>query len=1108
MTAGVAPCGCCAPTAPGVPVDVENRPGLPAIAYRVGTFATFRHALLTELAATPELAALRTRLSDDYSITAVELWSAVADVLTFYQERIANEGFLRTARLRDSVRRLVRLIDYQLHPGAAATTQLAFTLEAGARVVLPKGLRVQSVPAGDEKPQKFETLEPSTADARFNRLSIVPRPTWRDPQAGDDAASLVSGAASLAALKQLQVGARLAAFDTTAGSAQFLIVQDRIVERDRVKLVWSPPLNYAHPDWATNPNEQRAIYRVGRSFRLFGLDSPPTYIITTPDNTDPKWIATNKLMVSEAQTSFKLTGDGSNTGSERELYLDAKYSDLVVGSLLLIVVDPTKSTGPRGANAAQGEAQVVRISNVGTVTAARGLSHGATTRLVVTRPDGSDIDLPVLIDGQGSQRTDGAPRTTIYELEGEPLRLWPYVFPTTLGAAEIYVPGVRTSWDALEVSRIIEKNELKAGVTISPREIERGRPIILSDALGHVVAGTVATVEIVGAQLALGPFKSPNRPFDLDTVRLTGLDAGQAERATALASTPLQPMYFTHPHPEILVTIGAHPPQRIALASSISIATDLEAGINQALPGVPAFARARVLVAKDNRLLIVPGIPGAAVSVTATAADTTTVEQLGLLASMTTFVDGLLSAPIQPLTAAATGVVTMAVGFENPFTFTLGLSANDGAPEIAAALAGVTPCTATTVDDRILIFPPVLPAETASYLEITVKTDSAARLDSNTAVLLGNVAPASHGETVKPEILGDGDAARPFQRFKLAKKPVTHVANPRSGVLESTLTVLVNGTRWHEVPTRYGRSPSENVYITRLDDDQTMNVMGGDGDTGARFPTGRANVVATYRQGLGLAGRVAARTLTTLLDRPNGLRAAVNPSAADGGADPESLEHARETAPGQVRSFGRAVSLRDFEDVALATGEVAKASVTWVWTGLQRAVHLTIAAQGGAPFSAEGLARIRLALDAQRDPNYRLLVDNVSRVPIVVSAHLNVKADYVQGDVLNTARNALLGSLSFAALAFARPVHLSDIFAVLQGVAGVESVDVDDLDFKTQDAVFRADHGAIPNVHPQPHLLLLPARPQDGAAPLPAEQAWVEVPSQDVVLTATGGITV
>jgi hypothetical protein len=104
-------CGCCEPAAPLTPLAVENRPGLSAIAYRIGTYASFRQAMLTEIARTPELARLTTRQSDDYSITLLELWAVVCDVLTFYQERYANEAFLRTASLRESVGRLARLVD-------------------------------------------------------------------------------------------------------------------------------------------------------------------------------------------------------------------------------------------------------------------------------------------------------------------------------------------------------------------------------------------------------------------------------------------------------------------------------------------------------------------------------------------------------------------------------------------------------------------------------------------------------------------------------------------------------------------------------------------------------------------------------------------------------------------------------------------------------------------------------------------------------------------------------------------------------------------------------------------------------------------------------------
>ena len=51
------------------------------------------------------------------------------DVLAFYQERLANESFLRTATERRSILELARLIGYQPSPGVAASTWLAFTLQ-------------------------------------------------------------------------------------------------------------------------------------------------------------------------------------------------------------------------------------------------------------------------------------------------------------------------------------------------------------------------------------------------------------------------------------------------------------------------------------------------------------------------------------------------------------------------------------------------------------------------------------------------------------------------------------------------------------------------------------------------------------------------------------------------------------------------------------------------------------------------------------------------------------------------------------------------------------------------------------------------------------------
>jgi hypothetical protein len=128
---GSGDCGCCAGIAAETPQGIANRAGLPAIAYRIGDYARFRasmHAALSSSRFAP-LGTLRTRDDDDFTIGLIDALACSADVLTFYQERIANESWLRTARERVSLQELGKLLGYRLRPGAAAETWLAFALE-------------------------------------------------------------------------------------------------------------------------------------------------------------------------------------------------------------------------------------------------------------------------------------------------------------------------------------------------------------------------------------------------------------------------------------------------------------------------------------------------------------------------------------------------------------------------------------------------------------------------------------------------------------------------------------------------------------------------------------------------------------------------------------------------------------------------------------------------------------------------------------------------------------------------------------------------------------------------------------------------------------------
>src|SRR5260370_12784645 len=113
---------------------------------------------------------LSTRAYDDPSIALLDAWATVADVVTFYEERIANEGYLRTATERRSILELARLVGYRLRPGISSSVYLAFTVSDGFNGTIPAGTRAQSIPGTGERPQPFETYVDLSARDVWNNL--------------------------------------------------------------------------------------------------------------------------------------------------------------------------------------------------------------------------------------------------------------------------------------------------------------------------------------------------------------------------------------------------------------------------------------------------------------------------------------------------------------------------------------------------------------------------------------------------------------------------------------------------------------------------------------------------------------------------------------------------------------------------------------------------------------------------------------------------------------------------------------------------------------------------------------------------------------------------
>ncbi|RNG19594.1 putative baseplate assembly protein [Streptomyces botrytidirepellens] len=267
-------CGCGGHDESRAPDALYNPPGRTALDYRVGEYGSFLAAMLDRLAspAYPALRGLTVRTPDDPAVGLLDAWAVLGDLLTFHSERIADEGYVRTANEHRSLALLGRLVGHIPRPGVAADTHLAYTVDRDPRaedilVTIPRGAISHSVPAAsDEESRTFETDEDLVASWAWNELAVRRRrPALLTP---DDLKHrsdlLVAGTStSLATGDQL-----LFVFGGTpeSGSAQRLLLPASRIRIDRdddvtaIGLPQSPPASFAElvaelRQWITEPED-------------------------------------------------------------------------------------------------------------------------------------------------------------------------------------------------------------------------------------------------------------------------------------------------------------------------------------------------------------------------------------------------------------------------------------------------------------------------------------------------------------------------------------------------------------------------------------------------------------------------------------------------------------------------------------------------------------------------------------------------------------------------------------------------------------------------------------------------------------------------------------
>jgi hypothetical protein len=323
---------CAAP--PSFPLSLFNPPALERVRYRIGDYASIRQALLHGIDQAVPLQHWTHRLPDDPGIALLESAATVGDILTFYQEHYAQEVWLRTARWRESISELVRLLGYRLSPGLAG--QGLFALEVKKAVPVPAGFPLKTDLAEMPAPVDFETSAELLALPALSKFHLYPPRVYASSIAAgsthfeiaraggrDDPTYIQSLGVKKGDLLML-VGTPQSREPETVKVASVTTVLDRIIVEIEGGL---------SREWGGG----FTAYRLGRTFRHHGHQAPVETF--TPNSTNG----------TRTQTNFNLFfGQG---GLTNELYLDTEIKDLAAGQDMIVQVLPNLIGAPSSSQA-------------------------------------------------------------------------------------------------------------------------------------------------------------------------------------------------------------------------------------------------------------------------------------------------------------------------------------------------------------------------------------------------------------------------------------------------------------------------------------------------------------------------------------------------------------------------------------------------------------------------------------------------------------------------------------------------------------------------------------------------------------------------------------
>lgn len=353
------------------------------------------------------------------------------------------------------------------------------------------------------------------------------------------------------------------------------------------------------------------------------------------------------------------------------------------------------------------------------------------------------------------------------------------------------------------------------------------------------------------------------------------------------------------------------------------------------------------------------------------------------------------------------------------------------------------------------------------------------------AVARGNIVLVDHGVTVRESHVPDEDGIRYSQigyRFRLSDGPLTfgfprgftctepvvslsriapRTAEPHAVVVDGDGSGFV----WLPELDLLGTDRFSRSFVAEPDHEGRALLRFGDGTHGRRptFPvepsvSESARLHVAYRIGNGRAGNVGRETIVHVVE-PEELvsdwpviTSVRNPLAAWGGVDPEPVDVVKRIAPDAFRAETyRAVTEEDYAVATELLPQVARARASLRWTGSWYTVFVTVDPKGTEELGLELEQAVRQHLARYRQTGYDLEVQPPRYAALEIGLVVCAGREHRRTDVAVAVRRALRpgpltdgrrGFFHADNFTFGQPLHLSRLYAAVEQVEGVDSVEV------------------------------------------------------------------